>query len=75
MAKQQRAQQIADPPELPKTLAELDRAVVLLGILAKSQPMKKATLDELRLLLGAVPQPTTAGAWKTRLKQVRDEYA
>jgi len=63
------------PPLVPETLADLDRAVVLLGILAKGQPMKKSRQDEVEALLGTVPQPEVAAAWKTELKRCRDEYA
>lgn len=75
MAKSQKiAQEIALPPQVPETLTELDRAVALLGIVAKEQPLKKSRRDELKALLGAFPQPETAAAWKTQLKQVREEY-
>lgn len=62
------------PPLVPETLADLDRAVMLLGILAKGQPMKKSRQDEIKTLLGAVPQPEVAAAWKSELKRCRDEY-
>ena len=62
------------PPKVPESLAELDRAVMLLGAIAKGDLLKKPRKDELKTLLGAMPKRETAARWKSELKRVRDEY-
>ena len=77
MAKTKRAPQTSEvdlPPQVPATLAELDRAVMLLGALAKGDDLKKSRATELKTLLGGLPKPETAARWKSELKRVRDEY-
>ena len=69
------AHELVLPPMVPETLAELDRAVMLLGALAKGDGLKKSRKDELKALLGAIPKAETAARWKSELKRVRDEYA
>ncbi len=57
-------------PQVPEDLAELDRAIELLGERAKGQ-LRASKQDELVLLLHAYPNVPTAAAWKSELKRRR----
>ena len=60
------------PPEVPEQLAQLDRAIMLLGHQAKAQ-LKEPQQDELAALLGRCPTPEVAAEWKGHLKRLRKE--
>ena len=60
------------PPKIPQSLADLDRAIMMLGNRTKSEfgPKPRRELEE---LLGAYPSQGEASAWKHALKSVRKE--
>ena len=63
------------PPEVPETPEDLERAVLLLGAVAKGQGLKEARQEELLELLGLLflPAPEVAQGWKSELKRLRKE--
>ena len=60
------------PPKVPETLAELDRAIQLLGQRSK-HALKTKTELELADLIGWSPNQQQAQDWKKALKAFRDE--
>ena len=60
------------PPLVPQTLEGLERAVVLLGSLAKGQALTSARSSELEELLGLefLPDTRVAQEWKSQLKRL-----
>lgn len=60
------------PPKTPENLADLERAIVLLGSRTKG-PLTKQRRVELIDLVGAYPDPQAAAAWKVALKPLRDD--
>jgi len=62
------------PPEVPVSLAELDRAIMLLGALSQGVALRPSRQYVLRSLLGACPAPgAQAASWKKALKDLRPE--
>jgi hypothetical protein len=59
------------PPRVPKDRAQLERAIGLLGYLARGT--LRGAKPELIELLGACPDAATALAWKRSLKAIRDD--
>ena len=62
-------------PQVPQALAELDRAIELLGERAKGLELRASKQDELVLLLHAYPNVPTAAAWQSELKRQRQAIA
>lgn len=62
------------PPRVPEALAELDRAIMLLGS-RQTQDLRPKARTELELLVGAYPSTRQATAWKRLLKVEREERA
>ena len=60
------------PPQIPEALAELERAIVLLGSRV-SYELKNKSRRELELLIGRYPSPAEAAVWKSALKGLREE--
>lgn len=60
------------PPKTPENLADLERAIVLLGARAKG-PLTKPRRVELVDLVGAYPDAAAATSWKASLKPLRDD--
>ncbi len=63
-------EQLQVPTRMPQTLAELDRAIMLLGSMGKVALGAKARL-ELTNLLGCMPGTRMAPVWKLALKRRR----
>jgi len=63
------------PPRIPPELAELDRAVMLLGSRAKGMDLSAPRRKELATLIGAYPDAVTAARWKAALRPLRAEVA
>jgi hypothetical protein len=61
------------PPRTPCTREELDRAIMLLGNRARGLELRESTRSELLGLVGRYPDQTTAGRWKSILKDVRGD--
>lgn len=62
------------PPKTPESLAELERAIILLGSRAKG-PLTRLRRRELVDLVGAYPSEAVAAEWKRILKPLRhDEF-
>lgn len=61
------------PPRVPKTKEDLERAIVLLGSVSNGQKLRQKQAKELEQLLGFVPKPDNAKAWKSELKRLRAE--
>lgn len=61
------------PPQVPQTLPELERAIMLLGSRTKVGLGPKAQ-QELDQLLGASPSQKQAVIWKTALSRLRREH-
>jgi len=61
------------PPLVPSTRVALDRAIVLLGARSKGETLRASKIQELVGLLGRYPDATTALAWKSELKRLRDD--
>jgi hypothetical protein len=59
-----------NPPRIPETNEELDRAIVLLGSRAKTETTTKVR-NELEALVGTYPTQAEAAVWKSRLKSIR----
>ena len=60
------------PPKTPESLAELERAIILLGSRAKG-PLTKPRRKELIGLVGAYPDAAVASVWKASLKPLRED--
>lgn len=60
------------PPSVPQQLAQLDRAIVLLGNRVKGE-LRASVRSELLGLVGRYPDPATAARWKSALKAIRDD--
>jgi hypothetical protein len=58
--------------KIPETLAELDRAIMLLGARVKVE-LKSGPKGELEKLIGACPNSRVAARWKAELTQLRKE--
>jgi hypothetical protein len=63
------------PPKVPEELAELDRALQLLGAVCQAGTIKKKHHAELDALLGCKVTQQLASHWKTRLKEIRRDVA
>jgi hypothetical protein len=61
------------PPRVPPELAELERAIMLLGSRAKGTDLTAPRRKEMVALLDAYPDPTTAARWKQALRELRAE--
>ncbi len=62
------------PPRTPQHLEDLDRAIMLLGALAKGDDLKLSKREELEEFLGKLPKDKDqAQTWKRVLKQWRKE--
>ena len=63
------------PFMVPQTLEGLERAVMLLGSLAKGQALTSARSSELMELLGLefLPETRVAQDWKSQLKRLRKQ--
>ncbi len=62
------------PPRTPQHLEDLDRAIMLLGSMAKGDNLKLSKREELEEFLGRLPKDEDqAQAWKRSLKQWRKE--
>lgn len=62
------------PPRTPQHLEDLDRAIMLLGALAKGDDLKLSKREELEEFLGSLPKnKDQAQTWKRVLKQWRKE--
>lgn len=59
-------------PRVPTELAQLDKAIMLLGNRLKTDLGKKARLKMIELI-DAYPDPKTAAHWKLELKAIRQE--
>lgn len=60
------------PPNIPKNLSELERAITLLGNRIKAE-LKEKSRQELKKLLGGYPNGSEAEIWKHYLKVLRKE--
>jgi metal-sulfur cluster biosynthetic enzyme len=64
------------PPKVPEELAELDRALQLLGALCQAGGnVKNKHRSELETLLGCPVTQQLASHWKTHLKEIRRDLA
>jgi hypothetical protein len=63
------------PPRVPPELAELDRAIMLLGVRAKGTELTAPRRREMVALLEAYPDAATAAHWKAALRVLRAEAA
>ena len=64
------------PPKVPVELAELDRAIQLLGSFSQvGNRLRPKHLLELASLLGCSPNQQQATHWKSQLKEIRREVA
>jgi hypothetical protein len=59
-------------PKIPQTLADLDRAIMLLGNRTKVE-LKSVPRKELEQLIGDYPNLRVAARWKAELTQLRKE--
>jgi hypothetical protein len=59
------------PPKVPEELADLDRALQLLGAVCQAGTIKKKHHAELDALLGCKVTQQLASHWKTHLKEIR----
>lgn len=58
------------PPLVPTSRVALERAIVLLGSRSKGLDLRASKVQELVGLIGRYPDPVTALAWKTELKDL-----
>ena len=72
-SKKPQARTPAMPPKLPLDDDEFERAIMLLGTLAKGTTLTNKTADELEEILGVIPSLKVAAFWKTELKKLRKE--
>lgn len=63
------------PPKVPEELAELDRALQLLGAVCQAGKIKDKHRIELETLLGCRVTQQLAAHWKTHLKEIRRDLA
>lgn len=60
------------PPQIPETLAEIERAIMLLGSRWRCELTNKAR-NELEGLIGRYPSVKEAALWKSALKGLRED--
>ena len=63
------------PPKVPEELAELDRALQLLGAVCQAGRIKDKHRRELETLLGGPVSQQLAAHWKKHLKEIRHDLA
>ena len=63
------------PPKVPEELAELDRALQLLGAVCQAGRIKDKHRRELETLLGGQVSQQLAAHWKKHLKEIRHDLA
>ncbi len=63
------------PPKVPEELADLDRALQLLGAVCQAGKIKDKHRIELETLLGCRVTQQLAAHWKTHLKEIRRDLA
>jgi hypothetical protein len=63
------------PPRVPEELAELDRALQLLGAVCQAGKIKEKHRIELETLLGCRVTQQLAAHWKKHLKEIRRDLA
>lgn len=64
------------PPKVPIELAELDRAIQLLGSVGQAgSRLRQKHQRALESLLGCSPDQQQAAHWKKQLKEIRRELA
>ena len=62
------------PPDIPDSLEELDRVIILLGTLSKGDSLRAGKRAELEQLIGCrAPGAKVAATWKSNLKKWRSE--
>lgn len=61
----------AVPFKVPPTRSGIERAVMLLGNIAKGQRLKEDAKRQLRLLIGCIPNEKEAKLWKQILKDAK----
>lgn len=65
------------PPRVPTDLVEMDRLVVLMGVIARGKRLRlrRTTCDELVSLCGTIPSRDEARRWKGPLRELREEMS